>query len=411
MFKHKRILIATIVIVTAVIFFIGCINNKDNKVADLRGPNYAGEKTCITCHKNIYDSYLHTAHQNTSILATAETILGSFASPNNDFFFNPMLKISMEKTDSGFYQVEYDNGIRKEAHRFDIAVGSGRKAQTYLYHAGDEIHQLPISYFVPSASWANSPGFPANHPLFDRVIPSGCFGCHASAANVNVVQTGSLELTEKYLPNEQLLGIDCERCHGPAQAHVDYHTAHPEAKIGKYITDIRTLTRNQQMDLCAVCHSGRKKAIQPIFTFKPGSNLNDFYYLDAMNPSANKLDVHGTEVQYIMASQCYLQSKTLTCISCHNPHQKERENIAVFSQRCMNCHTEVNHNFCKMAPELGEAIKTNCIDCHMPAKPSKVIQLLTNGKESPLPDYIRTHIVAVYPADAKKVLAAWKDKN
>jgi hypothetical protein len=410
MFYTKKIFIATGLLVTGITVFISCINNTD-KHADVRGPKYAGDATCISCHKNVYDFYLHSAHKNTSRLASRATILGSFTSPENEFVYNAADKVVMEQKGNDFYQTEYKNNVKAASYKFDISVGSGRKAQTYLFKKGDEIHQLPVSYFVPSASWANSPGFFSDRPYFDRNIPSGCFGCHASAANVEVVQTGGVQLSEKFISGGMLLGIDCERCHGPAKEHVDYHTEHPGEKIGKYITDIRTLSRNQKMDMCGVCHSGIKKAIQPVSNFKPGDKLEDFYYPSGLRPDVESIDVHGTQVQFIMASQCYIKSNNLTCTSCHDPHQKESSDLALFSQRCMNCHTEANHNFCKMAPQLGEAIKANCIDCHMPTKPSKVIQLLTNGTQSPLPDFIRTHVVAVYPEETQKVLAMWKSKE
>ena len=165
--------------------------------------------------------------------------------------------------------------------------------------------------------------------------------------------------------------------------------------------------------MCAICHSGVKQPIKPIFSFKPGDQFSSFYYPDALHPEAATLDVHGTQTQSIMASQCFIKSNTLTCTSCHDPHQKERENIALFSQRCMTCHSEANHNFCTTTAVSREIIKANCIDCHMPARPSRVIQMLANanGKQNLQPDFIRTHIVAVYPEETKKVVASWKKEE
>ncbi|MEO8110535.1 MAG: multiheme c-type cytochrome [Ginsengibacter sp.] len=393
---HKKILLITSTILIAVIGFISCINNNNPMPEDVRGKDYAGASTCISCHKNIADIYIHSAHHNTSRISSAENIDGSFTSPANEFVYSDSMKVTMEKKGNTFYQTAYINGAETESHPFNITIGSGRKAQTYLYHAGDEIHQLPISYFMPTASWANSPGFPANNIFFSRNIPSKCFGCHASAANVEVVQTGSLELSEKYLPGQQLLSIDCERCHGPAKLHADYHTAHPGETVPKYITVITKLSRQQKMDMCGVCHSGNKKELKSVFEFKPGDDLHDYQEPDFMHVDINKMDVHGNQVQLLMASKCYQQSKDLNCLSCHNAHGDEIQNMALFSQKCMVCHTEANHNFCTMKPAPGLVLQANCIDCHMPALPSKKVTLLTNHQESPRPDYIRTHLIAVY---------------
>lgn len=405
----KKTFIVLLFVLAGFACFFGCLNNT-NEQKDARGSAYAGSETCNTCHKIEYNSYLHTAHHHASMPANDSTIYGAFTPPNNEFIFAGDRKVVMQKTDSGFYQTSYYHGERKESHRFDIVVGSGRKAQTYLYHDGDEIHQLPMSYFVTAKTWANSPGFPVNEISFSRNIPSGCFGCHASTANVAYRKTGSLQITEKYIEGQQILGIDCERCHGPGKQHVSYQTSHPNDTIAHYITPVNKLTRIQQMDMCGVCHSGRKTAQKPLFTFMPGDELDEYYYADVIIPSADKRDVHGSQVPLLKASKCYRMSSSLTCMSCHNPHVNEKDSIKLFSQRCMNCHSEANHNFCKMTGRSVANIKSNCIDCHMPARVSKLITLLTNGKQAPIPDMIRTHLIAVYKNETDKVMK-YLEKN
>ncbi len=411
MLPYKKISVIVAALFFAILIFVSCIENNQDK--DIRGAEYAGSQTCVNCHKDISEHYLHNAHERTSRLASGKNISGNFTAPNNVFAYNDSEKIIMRKTDSGFYQTQYIHSEEKRSERFDIVVGSGRKAQTYLYYKGDKIYELPVSYFISIGAWANSPGYPVTHPYFDRDIPSACFGCHGSAAKVTLENPGSLRITEKYTPGQLMLGIDCERCHGPAKAHVEYQSAHPNEKTAKFIVNIKTLTKTQQMDMCSLCHSGVRQPIQPIFSFRPGDKLDNFYYPYSLHTDAGALDVHDSQSQSIMASQCFIKSNTLTCVSCHDPHQKERDNISLFSQRCMTCHSEANHNFCSLATTVGAVIKTNCIDCHMPAQPSKLIQMLsdTNGKKSLQPDYIRTHIVAIYPEETKKVLALLKKKE
>ena len=132
--------------------------------------------------------------------------------------------------------------------------------------------------------------------------------------------------------------------------------------------------------------------------------MKDYYYPDLTPLNTANMDVHGTQTQLLMESQCYRRSATLTCITCHDPHQNEQGRLKVFSQRCMACHSEANHNFCTEKKVSAEKIQNNCIDCHMPAKPSKTITLLTRMKENSLPDYIRTHLITEYPEETRKVL-------
>ena len=57
-------------------------------------------------------------------------------------------EVRMEKKDSGFYQVEYNDGRIKRSEAFDIVIGSGKSGQTYLYWSRDHLFQLPVSYFA-----------------------------------------------------------------------------------------------------------------------------------------------------------------------------------------------------------------------------------------------------------------------
>jgi hypothetical protein len=390
-----------------VIFFSRCMHSPGTASTDLRGEEYAGPAACISCHKNIYDSFQNTAHDLTSRAASRQTVQGSFTPPDNRFLFRPGMQVTMEQRDSGLFEVATTDG-RQEAHRFDIVVGSGRKAQTFLYWAGDEPRQLPISYFVTAHAWANSPDFPSDRIWFGRTIPSRCFECHASAIQKKEpLRTDAFHQIDQFDRAHILYGIDCERCHGPGAGHVRYQQEHPDEKRAYAIMRYADMSRQQKLDMCAVCHSGTHEMQRSAFDFRPGDTLSYFYYPQSdISGTAAKMDVHGNQYQLLIASQCFLQSRTLVCGSCHDVHVKERDRIAAFSSRCMNCHRPETANFCKMAPALGTAaIVNNCIDCHMPLKASRVITLQTGGLTAPTPNLVRNHLIAVYPEETKKFLA------
>lgn len=402
---NKRLLYVLLVMVIAVTVLCRCNSDGGTESKDIRGAAYAGSATCATCHKAIFDSYLSTAHHNTSMPSSDPAVLGKFTAPENSFSFANGVNVIMEKRDSGFFQAAYLNGQFQQAEKFAMTIGSGRKAQTSLYFKGDQYFQLPISYLVSVHSWANSPGFPASHPRFDRIVNTACFGCHTSKVPVKSIKEQGTGYTEHFEKGQVIYGIDCERCHGPAAEHVAYHKDNPTEKQGRFITGIDTLKNQQKLDMCAVCHSGLKQSMQPIFNFRPGSLLKDYYYPEFDRPKISDLDVHGTQYQLFSASRCFTQSKDMNCSSCHNPHATERTDLKVFSQRCMTCHTEAGHNFCTLNTVPAGTLKQNCIDCHMPALPSKTITLLTNGQSKPTPDSIRTHLIAVYKTDTKGIIA------
>ncbi len=401
--KHPRSLWITSCLCFLVLAFSMCLQ-KEKPKRDPRGGAFAGSGRCMNCHKEIYTAFLHTAHATSTQPASRASILGSFARDSNLFRFRPGLQVEMQQRDSGFYQVAYSHDTAVEAAPFDIVVGSGRKAQTYLYWQGDKVFQLPVSFSVASNTWANSPNYPSKQVRFDRNIPEGCFECHGSFIRKTSTQPEGDRLVDHFDRSQIVYGIDCERCHGPAAHHADFHEANPVEKTAQFITGIRQLSRQNKVEMCAVCHSGLTAPLQTLFTFQPGSRLSDYMPPDTSHPRTNEIDVHGKQYQLLQSSQCYLKSDQMTCSSCHNPHSQERDNLAVFSQRCMTCHNEPSHTFCPLAPKVGKEIVNDCIDCHMPARPSRLITLLSQGQQAPTPAIVRTHLIAVYQEETKQFM-------
>lgn len=408
---NKRLLYVSLLIVFCIVIFSQCISKRpDEGNADIRGQQFAGSAACISCHKSIYDSYINTGHYNTSAPASRATVKGSFVSPGNVFSYSNGIKVIMEVRDSGLYQASYADSALRELHRFDISVGSGRKAQTFLSWRDGKYFQLPLSYFIPVHSWANSPGFPASYPKYDRMVPSTCFGCHSSAVAIKNVRMEGTRLSEDFEKNQLVYGIDCERCHGAAAEHVAFHKEHPQEKNAMHITKIGSLRDQQKLDMCALCHSGLGTPQKPAFQFKPGDALSDYFFPDFTRPAkAAEIDVHGKQYQLFTASKCFIKSEGMNCSSCHNPHNNERDQLLAFSRRCMSCHKAEGHNFCKMTSLSPTVLSKNCIDCHMPALPSQNITMLTQGRTSPTPDSIRTHLITIYQEETKKYMAKLKE--
>jgi len=407
---NKRLLCISLLIISCIIIFSQCISKRSEEKKDLRGEQFAGSAACISCHKSIYDNYVTTGHYETSNPASRATIKGSFVSPQNVFSYSNGTKVVMEARDSGLFQVAYSDSALKELHRFDISIGSGRKAQTFLSWQNGKYFQLPLSYFISAHSWANSPGFPASYPKFDRMIPSTCFGCHSSAVGIKSVNMEGMLLNEEFEKNRLVYGIDCERCHGPAAEHVAFHQEHPQEKNAMHITKIGSLKNQQKLDMCALCHSGLGTPQKPAFEFKPGDNLSDYFFPDFTRPEKTaEIDVHGKQYQLFTASKCYIKSDGMNCSSCHNPHNNERDQLLAFSQRCMSCHKTEDHTFCKMTSLSAATLSKNCIDCHMPALASRAITMLTNGQTSPTPDSIRTHLITIYREETKQFIARLKE--
>jgi len=386
-------------LLAAVIFFSRCMHGQNRGTTDPRGDEYASAATCAGCHSSIANSYAHNVHYRTSARVDSSITKQLVAGSRGQFYFLDSSYIRIEEDDHALFQSHYLHGEKSVSPRLDIAFGSGEKAQTFGYWKGNSLQQLPLTWYAAAHSWANSPGFTARRAYYDRVIVSRCFECHGSFVRKELVKDGPLSVTEHLDSSSIIYGIDCQRCHGPAAKHVEFHQKHPGEKMAKYIISIKTLPRQRQLDLCGVCHSGNDLSPQrSLFGFTPGDTLSHFYF-PGFGENTGVPDVHGQQMQLLASSRCFIKS-SMTCGSCHNAHVPENQ-AAYFVSKCMDCHQASAHA-AEMRKE-GEQKKRDfnltsatCIDCHMPLQASKVIHFNNGAGAKDIPYFIRTHRIAIY---------------
>jgi nitrate/TMAO reductase-like tetraheme cytochrome c subunit len=405
--KYRRSVLVLIFLVSVVFFLVQCVNKGKEKALPEKiaaFEDYAAAEKCISCHKEVYDSHIRTAHYLTGQPAVDSFIKGSFQKGKNTYSYSPSILLSMEKRDSGFFQVAYFKGVEKKAMRFDMVIGSGVMGQSFLTWRGNRLYQLPITYFTEANQWSNSPGFPSEKVLIDRPVTSRCLECHISYAQG--IAGPAIEPVE-FDHNRIIYGVDCQKCHGPAAAHVEYQAKHPDDKTAKFIINPSKLSRIQQLDVCALCHGGNIQKTKPSFEFAPGKNLSDYFTIDSARDvvqNGSSIDVHGNQLGLLKASKCFRTSTTMTCNTCHNTHQNERGQLEIFSKRCMSCHNPADEKFKTSVHTSVTAIEKNCIDCHMPAQPSKSIAVYLQGNETPKASLLRSHFIGIYPDETNKFI-------
>ena len=410
--KYRRSLLVLATIVSTVFFLARCINNHEkDKIAEpdadkesITFGSYTTSEKCMGCHKEIYDSHSKTAHYLTGQPSSETSIKGSFQKGKNKYAYTPSILLSMEKRDSGLFQVAYFKGEEKKAMRFDIVIGSGVMGQSFLTWRNNQLYQLPITYFTAADQWSNSPGFPNDKVLIDRPATARCLECHVSYAEG--VAGPALEPTG-FDRNKIIYGVDCQKCHGPAAKHVEYQTTHPDDTTAKYIVNPSRLSRQQQLDICTLCHGGNIQKTKPSFEFTAGKNLSDYFSIEAQDNivlNSSEIDVHGNQVGLLKASKCFKISSAMTCSTCHNTHENERGKTELFSQRCISCHNTASEKFKTVTHSQITAIERNCIDCHMPSQPSKSIAVFLQGEETPRTSELRSHYVGIYQDEIKKFI-------
>lgn len=394
-------------LILSVSVLVKCTDGK-KQGTDARGSEYAGAASCKTCHQAVYDSFLLTSHFAATSIADRAHILGSFDEGKNRFAFDGDQQVKMERRGAKLYQVLYVNGQEKTARPFDIGFGK-KHAQTWLYWQGNNTYQLPVSFYSSENAWGTSPGFSFLFPSFDRLVGRNCFECHSS--NIGFIhgnETENAAVTDPVRSEAMdrksfIAGIDCERCHGPAAQHVSFHEQNPGQPQGRFMTRIMGMTRQQQLDACAVCHSGNDRIkLQSRFSFQPGDTLSHFFGALTDTVIKTEPDVHGNQYALLSESRCFTQSLQLTCNTCHDPHRDTPGDLALYSSKCMGCHQQGTASFCKESTTAAATLVQNCIDCHMPRQASSAISFQLSGSPQRYSYYLRTHKIGIFTREDLK---------
>ena len=192
---------------------------------------YAGDASCVSCHRQLSQSYLHTAHHLTSQLPTASSILGSFRNGSNTLTI-------VDTTQSAQPGLAVCYGVKGKtaslrlrrlggAPNFPegrnpsiLSPGPEQRGQTYLYWQRDRLFELPVSYWSDGHRWINSPGYIDGTADFSRPVNPACLECHATY--IRALSTNPA--TNRYDRGSLVPGISCESCHGPGANHVRQET-------------------------------------------------------------------------------------------------------------------------------------------------------------------------------------------
>jgi len=401
-FFNRVVFVAFLLGLTVLILGSQIFTPASNAQRELDRKDYVGDNACRSCHQEISSSYLHTSHHLTSQLPGEKSIPGKFTEGHNTLkTFDPNLQFKMTAAKGNYYETAIlgqPPDELKQTERIDLVVGSGQRGQTYLYWKGDRLFELPVTFWTPLAEWVNSPGYTDGTADFNRPVNPRCLECHVTYFTA----VPSAPLENRYHKTGSVLGISCERCHGPGREHVNLERSGPaqtstesaQSSAGGEnlkIVNPQKLPRDRQIDVCAQCHGGLGRDVAPAFSFVPGQPLADYVELQPFDPQA-KVDVHGNQVALLERSRCYQSSTKMTCNFCHDVHNQERS-AASYSSRCLSCHKVES---CGVFPKLGQKIAENCMDCHMPVQDSNLIVSNVVGKQVKM--RVRNHWIKVYAA-------------
>ena len=343
-------------------------------------------QSCNQCHLDIVNAHKQTAHWLTSSKITSATVIPFLNSDKNYFDLKDQTRLSFSIKNDSLFQEAYRRPYKSPffTKSIDISIGSGTKiGNSFLSWEENSLFQLQGSYYKPNSKWINSPGYPSffqpKRPIFPR-----CLECHTTFSQSENWQ--SAIPTNRYNKENIVFGIDCQRCHGPVVDHVKHHRKNPIDSVGRKILSYKSFSQQQRIDMCALCHSGVGKNINQVaFSFTHEDVLKNYL----ATQTNNEPDVHSNQVGLLEMSQCFIKSEGMDCMTCHDPHSNEKNNVIKFNSRCIECHPSQQHT--SLLPENT----WDCVKCHMPMKASKIMKIEINS-DSISQVLVRTHKIAIY---------------
>ncbi len=362
-------------------------------------PGYLGPDACRECHRERVEEFQTTAHHRTSRLPDAAELAAWFDPPHTGYATRTTgLRFEMSRTGDGFFQsVVHRAGSEpvRATRRIDLVYGAAAADVVFHTWRDDGLFQLPAAWLRPLQAWGNAPGLRDGVANLDRETTARCLECH------NTWFAHRPGTINQFRRSDAILGVTCERCHGPARDHVAWHKAHPGSASGEAIVRPGQLSRERQMDVCAQCHSNANKRRGPAFSYVPGEPLAAHFRTDV---GKHPEEDHTTnQDQYVRQSRCFQATETLTCTTCHDPHRDSSAEHSAASV-CNQCHTPAD---CPEQPRLPEAVRGRCVDCHMPFRP--VVNVYFHTRDDDFVPLIRRHEhrIAVHPDARDEVLLDW----
>ncbi|MDX2247438.1 MAG: tetratricopeptide repeat protein [Bacteroidia bacterium] len=333
---------------------------------------YTGIQSCQPCHKKIYQSFRETGMGKSLYRPDTARIIEKFGpdvivtDTKKDFIYHPYW--AGETMFVKEFRLEGDDTTYQRTEKVDYVVGSGHQTRSYLIERNGYLYEVPITWYVLKQIWDMSPGYDVINTRFSREIGQECMGCHTGYADFIEGSKNRYRFVSE--------GIDCEKCHGPGEKHIQMMesgkmTEEEQQKTNYAIVNPGQLSLSQQFDICQQCHLQGVNVFHDgknVADFRPGNPLSDTYDVFIERQADENAFGIASHAERLQQSRCFIAAEgKLTCTTCHNPH-KSTDLIArkVYINQCTRCHEKMDTPECSAPEEEKHLVENDCISCHMP---------------------------------------------
>jgi len=392
-----------------------------NRPIQTMGRGFVSSDNCRQCHAHHYDTWHATHHRTMTQVPTQDSVIADFD--------NKILKHSgrefrfFHEDDEYFMEMKRsrpNSEDEKPASKvFQIVLMTGAHHQQGFWCETENGRTLGKIPFI----WVNKENRWVPYGSIFLMPPSG-LSMHAGVWNSNCIKCHVVGGQPRYEPEKKEFdthvaefGISCEACHGPAEAHVAFHTETKSDQKYEPLGNSKLfnpldVSHEKSSQVCGQCHavfdfydskSKNDFIVNEGFTYRPGDDLLDSRHVFRFgkdedlpivkqklerNPkfweqqfwSDGMVRVSGREYNGLIETSCYQRGK-MSCLSCHDMHSSTsddrprelwaddqmkpfmRENDA-----CLQCHTEYNSDD-QLALHTRHSVGSsgsNCYNCHMP---------------------------------------------
>ena len=347
-----------------------------------RSPGFVTSASCKNCHVTQYDSWYDSHHHWAWNEPSKKTVLGNF--DNASYEHNGFTYRFTTKDDKYFIVADGPDG---KATTYQVIYTDGvTPLQQYLVKTGKgRLQALDVTWDTERKRWYHL------YPGQDTSASNGmhwsgsyknwnarCAECHATDYHKNYNP-----LKDSYSSTQSEIGVGCEACHGPGEAHITW-AKKPGAFKPSQWSKVNSLglkpTHNKndaasEINLCAGCHSRREQlgsSSPPV-----GSDFDDHYRVSLLRNGLYHPDGQIQEEVYVYGS--FLQSKMhargVKCSNCHDAHSYKLKLQG--NALCTQCHNPGGN---PLFPTLTKADYdspahhfhpknskgADCKNCHMP---------------------------------------------
>ncbi len=333
---------------------------------------HTGSVSCIKCHEKFYKLWAPSRHGLAMQPYTRELAKKNLTPQSSDVVIGDYRYRADIKGSEGWVRETGPDGDKQ--YRMVHALG-GKNVYYFLTPMEKGRFQtLPVAYDVRKKEWFDMaksgvrhlPGQsdePVKWKEWPYTFNTACYSCHVSQLSTNY----DLK-TDTYRTTWREPGINCETCHGPAEAHIRVCEAAPKGTIPKDLKMIRggrDFTDEQNNEACSSCHA---KAMPLTTSFMPGDRFFDHFDQVTLEspdyyPDGRDLGENYTFTTWRM-SPC-VKAGNLNCLFCHTSSGRYRHKKNP-NESCRKCHQERVDKVKEHTRHKADSSGNKCIACHMP---------------------------------------------